>query len=193
MDRICHLFEARRRFLHAAAAVLALVAWPLATEAKDRLLGETVELSGAVLFAETKVPALVLGVVRNGETSVFGFGKIGPADDRAPDGKSLLRIGSITKAFTGAVLASLVGDGVVKLTDPLQARLGWNGANTDKGRQGHPADRPRHSYQRASTRSRAPARSSGQSLRYDHKGNIHTKPARRSVAVCSPRGKPSLS
>ena len=26
MDRICHLFEARRRFLHAAAAVLALVA-----------------------------------------------------------------------------------------------------------------------------------------------------------------------
>jgi serine-type D-Ala-D-Ala carboxypeptidase/endopeptidase len=126
MDRICHLFEARRRFLHAAAAVLALVAWPLATDAKDKLLGETVELSGAVLFAETKVPALVLGVVRNGETSVFGFGKIGPADDRAPDGKSLLRIGSITKAFTGAVLASLVGDGVVKLTDPLQARLGWN-------------------------------------------------------------------
>jgi D-alanyl-D-alanine-carboxypeptidase/D-alanyl-D-alanine-endopeptidase len=126
MDRICHLFEARRRFLHAAAAVLALVAWPLATDAKDKLLGETVELSGAVLFAETKVPALVLGVVRNGETSVFGFGKIGPADDRAPNGKSLLRIGSITKAFTGAVLASLVGDGVVKLTDPLQARLGWN-------------------------------------------------------------------
>ena len=60
MDRICHLFEARRRFLHAAAAVLALVAWPLATEAKDKLLGETVELSGAVLFAETKVPALAL-------------------------------------------------------------------------------------------------------------------------------------
>jgi D-alanyl-D-alanine-carboxypeptidase/D-alanyl-D-alanine-endopeptidase len=107
MDRICHLFEARRRFLHAAAAVLALGAWPLATDAKDKLLGETVELSGAVLFAETKVPALVVGVVRNAETSGFGFGKIGPADDRAPDGKSLLRIGSITKAFTGAVLAKL--------------------------------------------------------------------------------------
>jgi D-alanyl-D-alanine-carboxypeptidase/D-alanyl-D-alanine-endopeptidase len=117
MDRICHLFEARRLFLHVAAAVLALVAWPLATEAKDKLLDETVELSGAILFAQTKVPALVVGAVRKGETSVFGFGKIGPADDRAPDGKALLRIGSITKAFTGAVLASLVVDGVVKLTD----------------------------------------------------------------------------
>jgi serine-type D-Ala-D-Ala carboxypeptidase/endopeptidase len=37
-----------------------------------------------------------------------------------------MRIGSITKAFTGAVLASLVSDGTVKLTDPLQTRLGWN-------------------------------------------------------------------
>ncbi len=42
-----------------------------------------------------------------------------------PDGKTLFRIGSITKAFTGAVLASLVADGVVKFTDPLQKHLGW--------------------------------------------------------------------
>jgi D-alanyl-D-alanine-carboxypeptidase/D-alanyl-D-alanine-endopeptidase len=38
----------------------------------------------------------------------------------------LLRIGSITKAFTGAVLASLVADGKVKLTDTLAQRLGWD-------------------------------------------------------------------
>ncbi len=157
MDRICCLFDARRRFLHTAAAVVALVAWPLATEAKDKLLDETVELSGAVLFAETKVPALIVGVVRNGETSVFGFGKIGAAEDRAPDGKTLLRIGSITKAFTGAVLASLVGDGVVKLTDPLQSRLGWNVQIPTK----------------------------------DGKA-IHTKPARRSVAVCAGYRRPLL-
>jgi D-alanyl-D-alanine-carboxypeptidase/D-alanyl-D-alanine-endopeptidase len=36
-----------------------------------------------------------------------------------------MRIGSITKAFTGAVLASLVSDHVVSFSDPLQKRLNW--------------------------------------------------------------------
>ena len=36
-----------------------------------------------------------------------------------PDGGTLFRIGSITKAFTGQVLASLAADGVVTLADPL--------------------------------------------------------------------------
>jgi D-alanyl-D-alanine-carboxypeptidase/D-alanyl-D-alanine-endopeptidase len=95
-------------------------------QAKDRLLDEAVGFTGALLFLESKVPGLVIGAVRNGETAVAGFGKVGPDIDRAPDGKTLLRIGSITKAFTGAVLASLVADGTVKLTDPLQKRLGWD-------------------------------------------------------------------
>jgi D-alanyl-D-alanine-carboxypeptidase/D-alanyl-D-alanine-endopeptidase len=126
MNPICRRLVARQLFVHAAAVFLALVASPLAAQAKDKLLDETAGLAGTILFVETKVPALVIGVVRNHETAVFGFGKVGPADDRPPDGNTLLRIGSITKAFTGAVLASLVSDGVVKLTDPLQARLGWN-------------------------------------------------------------------
>ena len=130
VKRIAKPFAASKPSAHAAAlclaAFVAVVALPLAVQAKDKLLDETLELSGTILFVETKVPALVIGAVRNGETSVFGFGKVGPADDRAPDGSTLMRIGSITKAFTGAVLASLVSDGTVKFTDPLQARLGWN-------------------------------------------------------------------
>ena len=72
------------------------------------------------------MPALVIGAVRNGEMAVAGFGKVKPEADRAPDGKTLMRIGSITKAFTGAVLASLVADRIVNFTDPLQKRLGWD-------------------------------------------------------------------
>jgi D-alanyl-D-alanine-carboxypeptidase/D-alanyl-D-alanine-endopeptidase len=112
--------------------VLAAVALAIATisshpaSAKDPLLDEAVEFTGAVLFFETKVPGLVIGVVRNGETSVAGFGKVRPGEDVAPGGNTLLRIGSITKAFTGAVLASLVADGTLKLTDPLQKHLGWD-------------------------------------------------------------------
>jgi D-alanyl-D-alanine-carboxypeptidase/D-alanyl-D-alanine-endopeptidase len=44
---------------------------------------------------------------------------------RKPDGGTLLRIGSVTKVFTGAVLASLAADGAVKFTDPLQKHLDW--------------------------------------------------------------------
>ena len=94
--------------------------------AGDKLLAETVEFTGAILYLETHVPGLVIGVVRNGETAVVGFGEIADKSGRKPDGDTLLRIGSNTKVFTGAVLASLVADGTVKLTDRLQDRLGWD-------------------------------------------------------------------
>src|SRR5262249_6099257 len=38
----------------------------------------------------------------------------------------MLRVGSITKVFTGQVMASLAADGTVKFTDRLRDRLGWN-------------------------------------------------------------------
>ncbi len=110
----------------AAALTLGLLLAPSAAPANDKLLDEAVEFTGAMLFLETKVPALVIGAVRDREVSVVGFGKARPEQDGAPDGKTLLRIGSITKAFTGAVLASLVADRTVSFTDPLQKRLGWD-------------------------------------------------------------------
>ena len=113
--------------LGSAAASFAIV-FVVATgaQAQNKLLDEAVEFTGALLFLETKVPALVLGVVRGGETAVAGFGKARPDADGPPDRNTLLRIGSITKVFTGAVLASLVADRVVNFTDPLQQRLGWD-------------------------------------------------------------------
>jgi D-alanyl-D-alanine-carboxypeptidase/D-alanyl-D-alanine-endopeptidase len=63
--------------------------------------------------------------VRNGQTAVAGFGEIADGSGKAPDGRTMLRIGSITKAFTGQVLADLVAKGTVKFTDRLQDRLGW--------------------------------------------------------------------
>ena len=45
---------------------------------------------------------------------------------KEPDGDTLMRIGSITKAFCGATLASMVADGTVNFGDPLQDRLGWD-------------------------------------------------------------------
>jgi D-alanyl-D-alanine-carboxypeptidase/D-alanyl-D-alanine-endopeptidase len=91
----------------------------------DKLLDETTEFTGTVIYLESKVPGMVIGVIRNGETSVHGFGKIADGSDKEPDGDTLMRIGSITKVFCGATLASMVADGAVSFTDRLQDRLGW--------------------------------------------------------------------
>ena len=88
------------------------------TALADPLLEEVVEFAGTVLFLEHKVPGLVIGAVRNGETTIYGIGEASDGGE-APDGDTVLRIGSITKAFTGQVLAQLAADGTVSLTQKL--------------------------------------------------------------------------
>jgi len=109
---------------HIGKAVLGLLACALASATlpapanADALLDETVEFTGTVLFLQSKVPGLVIGAVRNGEMSIHGFGERLDGG-KAPNGDTVLRIGSITKAFTGQILASLAVDGTVSLTQRL--------------------------------------------------------------------------
>jgi len=108
----------RRRDL---LALLAAASLPLPRQAcaGQAELDEAVGFAGQVLFLSAKVPALVIGVVRNGETSIQGFGRRAEGSDAEPSADTVFRIGSITKVFTGQVLASLAADGVVSLADPL--------------------------------------------------------------------------
>src|SRR6266850_820022 len=90
----------------------------------NALLQEVVPFEGQILFLGMNVPGMIVAVVRNGESVVVGFGK-SAAGAGAPDGDTMIRVGSISKVFTGQVFASLVADGTVRLTDRLQDRLGW--------------------------------------------------------------------
>lgn len=119
------------RFLLIAFAALASALG--AARAQDSLLRETVAFTGEVLFLETGVPGIVIGATRNGETAVSGFGETAKGSGTAPDADTLMRVGSVTKVFTGATLASLVADGTVNFTDTLEERLGWNVAVPQKG------------------------------------------------------------
>lgn len=113
--------------LRAVALALAIVgASPAVAPADDALLKETVEFTGAVTFFGHKVPGLVIGAVRNGERAISGFGTISKRSNTAPDGKTVFRIGSVTKAFAGAVLASTAAQGTVALADRLEKHLGWD-------------------------------------------------------------------
>jgi D-alanyl-D-alanine-carboxypeptidase/D-alanyl-D-alanine-endopeptidase len=109
-----------------AMVAIGLVLFEASARADDKLLDETVEFTGSILFLQNRVPALVIGAVRDGKTAVFGFGETSDGSAKLPDRHTLLRVGSLTKAFTGQVLASLVAEGTVRLTDRLQDRIGWN-------------------------------------------------------------------
>ena len=100
----------------------------------DPRLDEAVVFTGQILFLEHKVPGLVIGAVRNGETSVQGFGERSDGGP-APDGDTLLRIGSITKAFTGQVLANMAAENKVSFTDTLAALAPGLASDADTGIQ----------------------------------------------------------
>jgi len=113
----------RTHFL-AALLSLGLSMTPLlgqtpAVSSSQAVLEEAVALNGLVMFVNSGAPGMVLVVVRGPDTVVKGYGETVKGNGHEPDGKSLLRLGSLTKVFTGEVLAALVNSGKVRLTDPL--------------------------------------------------------------------------
>ncbi|HXG78484.1 MAG TPA: D-alanyl-D-alanine-carboxypeptidase/endopeptidase AmpH [Methyloceanibacter sp.] len=108
------------------ALIIVMAAGGAGARAEDKLLAEAVDFTGTFIFLEAKVPGLVIGAIRNGETVVRGYGEITDGSGKEPDGDTLMRIGSITKVFCGATLASMVADGSINFTDKLQDRLGWD-------------------------------------------------------------------
>ncbi|MGH6865265.1 MAG: D-alanyl-D-alanine-carboxypeptidase/endopeptidase AmpH [Methyloceanibacter sp.] len=111
------IFSKTARIAVVALAFVAVVA-PKDGRA-DPLLDEIVEFTGQIYFIDTKVPAVVIGAVRGGEMSVKGFGERAGPGSPAPDGDTVLRIGSITKAFTGLMLAHLTANGTVEMAQPM--------------------------------------------------------------------------
>lgn len=83
-----------------------------------------VEKHSEAIVKNRDYAAVVVGVHQNGGDCVYTFGKW---DGKAPDRDSVFEIGSVTKVFTGTLLADAVVRGEVKLDDPVQKHLpnGW--------------------------------------------------------------------
>ena len=102
----------------------AVLAGPAPLRAQSLLLKEAVGLPGQVMFqdiVDSGATGMVLAVVHGDEHIVMGFGETAKGSGREPDGKSLVRIGSISKAVTGELLGGLAAAGQLSLTDPLQS------------------------------------------------------------------------
>ena len=88
---------------------------------------QQVDAGLAQLFANSQAIGMVVAVVRaDGETEVRGYGHRAPNDPTAPDGRTLVRLQSVSKLFAADLLASQGRPaGELKLDDPLSrfARL----------------------------------------------------------------------
>ena len=117
------MFTAMLRYaVLSAALVLAGAAGGAAAE--DKQLAQATDFTGTILFLSSNVPGLIFGAVRNGETALAGFGETRDGNGVEPDENSIFRIASVSKTFCGAVLGSMVIDGILGMTDTLQSHAG---------------------------------------------------------------------
>ncbi len=92
---------------------------PAAAGPAEGLAGEVEKL----LAARRSRVGLVVGVVRGGESDLLLTGTLGLSSGERPRAETLYPIGSITKAFTGILLADMSARGEVDLADPVRRYL----------------------------------------------------------------------
>ena len=114
-----------RRPVVGVLTFLALSGW--ATVPADAVgvdsLRDTVTALADRRLSEAGPGSLVVGVIKDGRTMVVGRGASGRPDGGPPDGRTVFQIASLTKPFTGTILAELIRAGRVAPTDPLARHL----------------------------------------------------------------------
>ncbi len=75
------------------------------------------------VIAAGVAPGAVVGLLEQDKATVLAFGHLAADGAQAPDGRTVYEIGSISKVFTGILLADAVRRGEVALEDPLSRHL----------------------------------------------------------------------
>jgi len=106
-------------------ALFSLALWPGATARAAALPSQQATAHVVAKLAESgRVHGLVVGYVSPAGRVVYGFGRSGEGRrSKAPDGRTLFELGSITKTFTGLLLAEAIMEGRVRATDPIRLHL----------------------------------------------------------------------
>jgi len=73
---------------------------------------------------ESKTVGLSIGILKDGKTTFYNYGETKKENGQVPSSKNLYEIGSITKTFTGLLLAKAVVENKINLNDPVNKYLG---------------------------------------------------------------------
>jgi serine-type D-Ala-D-Ala carboxypeptidase/endopeptidase len=84
---------------------------------------DTLQAIVADRVAKDQAVGLIVGWSENGQARFVAAGRRGGPGSAPPDSATEFEIGSISKVFTGTLLAEMVGSGEVALTDPLSRFL----------------------------------------------------------------------
>lgn len=87
---------------------------------KNRL-DSLVDASVKTYFNSASAVALSIGIVKNGKTHFYNYGEINGR--KLPDNKTIYELGSMTKTFTGILLAQAVLDKKINLHDDIRKYL----------------------------------------------------------------------
>lgn len=110
------------RIFAAWSAALALVLSVSLAHASDRIPSE-VRTKVTQLVEHGDCVGIVVGLVDSQGTYYFSRGLLSKTSDRSVNEDTIFEIGSITKAFTGLLLADRVEENLVALDDPVQKYL----------------------------------------------------------------------
>lgn len=104
-----------RNLLRTCTLALTLLAPPVCAEPMPSDLARGFD----DVFRRAAVTGMVVAVVDGERTYVAGFGRARAREAARPDGRTLVRINSLTKVMTGEVLANLLAERRVAIDDPL--------------------------------------------------------------------------
>jgi serine-type D-Ala-D-Ala carboxypeptidase/endopeptidase len=90
--------------------------------AKDNRVQQAVDSELHVFLADKRFSAVSVGLYLNGERHQFHYGAL--PSGSLPDSNTRYEIGSITKTYTGLLLAQAVVDGKLRLDDDIRGYLG---------------------------------------------------------------------
>ncbi|NII29272.1 beta-lactamase family protein [Pseudoflavitalea sp. X16] len=86
-------------------------------------LDSLVDKSVRTYFSNTSGVGLSIGMVKNGKTYFYNYGETANGNGVLPTNKTIYEIGSLTKTFTGILLAQAVLDKKIKLDDDIRKYL----------------------------------------------------------------------
>ena len=113
------MIRAVTRFALPFSLAIAALAGPQRAVAEDLALREAASMAGVAMFLNARAPGLILAVVHGEDSFVAGYGETAPGSGKEPDGRSIVRVGSVSKVFATDVLAAMAASGQLALDAPL--------------------------------------------------------------------------
>jgi len=92
---------------------------------------EVVDKSAHKFMSDRRSVGLSVGIIKDGRSWTFNFGEVEKGGKKSPTEHTIYELASITKTFTGVLLAQASAEGKVKLDDDVRKYLDGNYPNLE--------------------------------------------------------------